>query len=239
MQSIQSNPSAFNPTTLQSTHQATQAGAFRKDGLNPDIEFTVKNEHYSKAQQILNDTARSKGMNIQYSSGVHERKDLGEGNISYFTSNFTVLPDRPDGSYSPELQKKIGELRQEVQTKLHEAGITNHGYRTEASPPLSGPAPDPMLFSTILVPSSKADQAKDIALNIARVLGLPPPELNMFESFTDPHLDPPKGNLTEIQFRYPPDRPDGTVSAELEQKLYRFNNRLQHVLREEGIRVYG
>lgn len=115
----------LNPTALQSAPQAQQTGSFRRDGVNPDIEFRVKREDHPKTEQLLNDLARSKGISLQYNFGVREHKDLGEGKSQYNTSNFSVLPDRRDGSYSPELQKKIGELRQEFQTKLHEAGITN------------------------------------------------------------------------------------------------------------------
>ena len=126
MQNLQLNPSVFYPTTLQSVLQATQTGSSRSSGVNPDVEFTVKRDDHPKARQLLDDLARSKGINLQYNFGVRRQNDFGDGNAQYNTSNFSVLPDRRDGSYSPELQKKIGELRQEFQTKLHEAGITNH-----------------------------------------------------------------------------------------------------------------
>lgn len=118
----------LNPIALHSAPQAEQAGSFREDGVNPDIEFRVKNDEHPKAEQILHDLARSKGINLQYNFSVHQRKDFGEGKMQYNTSNFGVLPDRHDGSYSPDLQKKIGEFRREFQAKLHEAGITNHPH---------------------------------------------------------------------------------------------------------------
>ncbi|WP_157356558.1 hypothetical protein [Pseudomonas sp. CBZ-4] len=126
MQNFQVNASVSNPMTLQSAAHATQAGSRRSDGVNPDLEFTVKRDDHPKARQLLDDLAQSKGLNLQYNFGVRGLKDFGDGNAQYITSNFSVLPDRRDGSYSPELQKKIGELRQAFQAKLHEAGISNH-----------------------------------------------------------------------------------------------------------------
>ncbi|MCR4538512.1 hypothetical protein NUV89_08925 [Pseudomonas sp. 18.1.10] len=110
-------------------------------------------------------------------------------------------------------------------------------HQTQALHPTSSSGSPPGEKAQVLVAASKVDKTLDIAFNIAETLGLQPLQSEVEGPMKAPYLS--SENVYPIKFSFPPDNPDGTYSAELQQKISRFREQLPQTLRHEGIEDFG
>ncbi|UII69187.1 hypothetical protein LVW35_15980 [Pseudomonas sp. HN11] len=122
-----SSISTSSPTSWVDTE--SQVRAVRSSAPHPQStfhQFTVKQEDRADALDFFEDAARWNRVKVEQEFDQSTVGDYGGGEGTYNTIKFNFLPDRADGTFSPDYLKKTESAKRMFEGRMRSAGIQNY-----------------------------------------------------------------------------------------------------------------
>ncbi|TFF14019.1 hypothetical protein EXW72_06745 [Pseudomonas sp. BCA14] len=118
--------SSLTAPWLNTDTQVRAVGSNEAHAKPTNAQFTVKEEDHADALDFFNDAASWNRVKVKLESDQPSVDDFGGGKGTYHTVKFSFVPDRADGTFSPEYVNKTERAIRMFEGRMSSAGITNY-----------------------------------------------------------------------------------------------------------------